>query len=203
MERSVRRDPWIHILVGRKMGKISVRKQCNCSYNNRVCRSFLREGIHSAQRWDGHRKDHRYWGISNSGFQGWAGADKLMYRSMGWEWGWWRRGCLSGSLSLTLGWSRIQGWLLSGAQILGGLRVLQYSFDLRSFETGGWQDELHMLDDPGSTLYKINATFHQIYDVIHCFVSHRKKSLPVILWYVIDHIWKMQTCDDIGVSTLM
>ena len=77
MERSVRRDPWIHILVGRKMGKISVRKQCDCSYNNNVCRSFLREGIHSAQRWDGHRKDHRYWGISNSGFQGWAGADRL------------------------------------------------------------------------------------------------------------------------------
>ena len=77
MERSVRRDPWIHILVGRKMGKISVRKQCDCSYNNSICRSFLREGIHSAQRWDGHRKDHRYWGMSNSGFQGWAGADKL------------------------------------------------------------------------------------------------------------------------------
>ena len=54
----------------------------------------------------------------------------------------WGVGVVKKGLSFWLTVSNIRlkqdsGLVGSGAQIIGGLRVLQYSFDLRSFEAGG------------------------------------------------------------------
>lgn len=58
-----------------------------------------------------------------------------MYRSIGWGVGVVKKGL---SFWLTVSNIRLkQDSGLVGAWIIGGLRVLQYSFDLRSFEAGG------------------------------------------------------------------